>query len=54
MCGKEQHILQTTIGFPPRDPVQQVVEDVSSRHLAMELALSILAGANVGETQMLE
>ena len=37
----------------PRDPVQQVVEDVSTRHLAMELALRLLAGANAWETQML-
>ena len=40
-------------GTSPRDPVQQVVEDVSTRHLAMELALRFLAGANAGETQML-
>lgn len=61
MCGKEQYILQTSIFSlsrrnnctPPRDPVQQVVEDVSTRQLAMELALRLLAGANAWETQML-
>ena len=34
-------------------PVQQVVEDVSTRQLAMELALRLLVGANAWETQML-